>query len=152
MGSSTIEALEDALITKLRASISSLKTVKRYQGDFDVENLASITGLWPCALILYGGATLEWKNRGRTGTARLTIFLGYKNPYSKTAARVLDYDLLEGVPAAIDHVLLGGYYLDPTGETMIYHDNDITIYAQEYKYEIKGRVSSRASGEFLPLR
>jgi len=151
-----IEELEDAVIALIESSLLAIKTVKRYQGDFDSEGLAGLRYLLPCALVLYGGSSFARKNQALTGARRITIFLGAKNLRSVTAARVDAYSLLEDVPSVLDHVELvvtgTSYYLDLISETMIYHDKNLTIYGQDYEYSLKGRASSRASGSFLANR
>ena len=152
MPSTEIKPLEDAIIAKLQSDILSLKTIKRYQGDFDTENLATLTSLFPAALIYYGGGSLGSKNRDLTGSRRFTIFLADKNARSRTKAREDIYDFLELVPVALMFTSIAGYYLELSGETMIYHDKYITIYAQDYSYELEGRTSSRAPGTYLERR
>jgi len=148
-----IEELEDAVIALIKAELPEIHTVKRYQGDFDAEGLSALKGLLPCALILYGGASYGRRNQALTGTRRLTVFLGARNLRSTTAARVDAYSLLEDVPGVIDHVALAvtgaTYYLDLLSETMIYHDGNMTIYAQDYEYPLHGRSDSRACGSFI---
>jgi len=152
MASTEIKPLEDAIIAKLQADILALKTVKKYQGDFDEENLATLTSLFPAALIYYGGGSLDSKNRGLTGSRRFTIFIADKNARSRTKSREDVYDFLELVPIALEFVSITGYYLELSSETMIYHDKYMTIYAQEYSYELKGRPSSRAPATYLDRR
>lgn len=152
MTSTEIAPLETAIIEKLKTDILALKTVKRYQGDFDADNLATITSLFPAALIHYGGGSLNSRNKGQAGSRRFTIFLAAKNERSHTKSREDIYDFLESVPAAIQFTAIAGYYLELSGETPIYHDKYMTIYAQDYSYEIKGRTSSRAPGTYLDRR
>lgn len=151
-----IEELEDAAIALIKAELPSIKTVKRYQGDFDTEGLSELRYILPCALVLYGGGSFSRKNQALTGTRRLTIFLGAENLRSVTAARVDAYSLLEDVSDLLNHVSLAvtgtNYYLDLLSETMIYYDKNLTIYGQDYEYVLQGRVSARASGSFLANR
>jgi len=151
-----IEELEDALIALIKSSLTYIKTVKRYQGDFDPEGFSQLTNILPCALILYGGGTFVRKNQALTGTRRLTIFLGAKDLSSTVASRIDAYTLLEDVPNTINHVELAvtgaSYYLDLLSETMVYHDGNITIYAQDYEYALHGRADARKCGGFLANR
>jgi len=151
-----IEELEDAVIALIKAELPAIITVKRYMGDFDEEGLSELRNMLPCALLLYGGGSFARRNQALAGTRRLTVFLGAKNLRSVTAARVDAYSLLEDVPGVIDHVELAvtgtSYFLDLLGETMIYHDKFLTIYAQDYEYPLQGRSDARASGSFLANR
>jgi len=149
---SILEDLEDLVIAHIKANVASIKTCRKYQGDFDEESLTKLRGLFPCALVLYGGGSFIRRNKTLTGSRGLTIFLGAKDLRGTDKSRMGTYEIIEDITEALDHETFGEYILDLASESLVYHDKSMTICAQEYKYELKGRTSSRQYSSFIPIR
>jgi len=150
--SSKIRDLEIGILNKLKSECPEIKTFKQYQGDFDRESLTEIRSLTPFALILYAGGVFRRRNQALTGTKRMTLFLGCKNLRGEIPSKMGAYELLDLVTPILDHVTISGYTLNLTDERMIYHDKNLSIFGQEYSFELEGRSAARAAGTFIKVK
>jgi len=138
----TIEELEDALISKINASMTYLKKVSTYQGELDEEKIEQFIKNFPSVLIYMEKSDyIDRAMLKKWQDIKFTIFVCDKNLRGNKYARRGDaskpgtYKMLDDLFSALHGETLG-LEIDPIDiqtEEAVLNTSKISVYAAVYR-------------------